>query len=121
MVPSIRFGNWHGSCKLRRNPNQQPLGGDCCSLRRHARRHGQDRERQELPAGKPSDPWAGTRYYLDKVIVHSGYKKNARLQINDVALLKTKVSMGGAKLALNSDKSAPASDTLNRFTVSASE
>ena len=42
-------------------------------------------------------------------------------QINDVALLKTKVSMGGAKLALNSDKSAPASDTLNRFTVSASE
>jgi len=55
----------------------------------------------------PATRGAGTRYYLDKVIVHSGYKKNARLQINDVALLKTKVSMGGAKLALNSDKSAP--------------
>ena len=32
----------------------------------------------------PATRGAGTRYYLDKVIVHSGYKKNARLQIRCV-------------------------------------
>ena len=59
----------------------------------------------------PAVRGAGTRIYLEKVIVHPGYQKNARLQINDVALLKTKVSMGGAKLALNTTKSAPATGT----------
>ena len=56
----------------------------------------------------PSTRGSGTRYYLDKVIVHPKYNKKARLALNDVALLKTKKSMPGAKLSLNSTRSAPA-------------
>lgn len=55
----------------------------------------------------PTTRGAGTRYYLEKVVVHPKYKKNSRLQLNDVALLKTKKSMGSGTLPLNSTKSAP--------------
>ena len=69
-----------GPAELRRN-RQQPLGGDCCSLRRHTpdsmAKTGNGKSYLQV---NPATRGAGTRYYLDKVIVHSGYRKNARLQ-----------------------------------------
>ncbi len=59
----------------------------------------------------PTTRGAGTRFYLEKIIVHPKFDSNSRLQLNDVALLKTKKSMGSSKLTLNTTKSAPAEGT----------
>lgn len=59
----------------------------------------------------PTSRGAGKRFYLEQIVVHPKYKANSRLQLNDVALLKTKKSMGSGRLALNTSKSAPAIGT----------
>ena len=55
----------------------------------------------------PKTRGTGKRFYLDKAIVHPSYKPNSRLQLADVALLKTSKSMGGGKLTLNTSRTAP--------------
>ncbi|MFA7266976.1 MAG: serine protease, partial [Candidatus Nanopelagicales bacterium] len=55
----------------------------------------------------PKTRGTGKRFYLDKVLVHPSYKTNSRLQLADVALLKTTKSMGGGKLPLNTSKTSP--------------
>jgi hypothetical protein len=55
----------------------------------------------------PTSRGVGKKYYLEQVVVHPKYKKNADLQLNDLALLKTKKSMGTSKLPINSNKSLP--------------
>lgn len=56
----------------------------------------------------PAKRGTGKKYYLEKVVVHPKYKKNAQLQLNDLALLKTKKPMGPSKLPINYDKTLPA-------------
>ncbi len=55
----------------------------------------------------PTSRSVGTRYYVDKILVHPGYKRTSRLQLNDVALLRMKKRMPTRALSLNTSRSAP--------------
>ena len=55
----------------------------------------------------PTSRSAGTRYYVERIVIHPGYKRTSRLQLNDVALLRMKKRMPTRGLSLNTSRSAP--------------
>src|SRR5690606_39536525 len=54
----------------------------------------------------PTTRNTGTRYYLDKIVVHPKYKPNSSKQFDDIALFRTIKPMSGAKLAINKNQNA---------------
>lgn len=59
----------------------------------------------------PTSRNSGTRYYLDKIVVHPKYRPNSAKQFDDIALFRTIKPMGGTTLPLNSDKNQPSLGT----------
>ncbi|MGV1080592.1 MAG: S1 family peptidase [Candidatus Nanopelagicales bacterium] len=55
----------------------------------------------------PSKINAGTRYRLNRIVVHPDYKPNSRNQRNDLALIRTSSRMPSGRLGINTSKSSP--------------
>jgi len=59
----------------------------------------------------PGSTRTGTRHWIDRVVVHPGYRPGASTHRNDIALLHTSSVVGTTTLPLNSDPSTPATGT----------